>query len=445
MIAKLMAQLGLDAKPFNQGMKNVGRSVKKSGKKMAGDLRGQMAGVFALGFLTKASADAIQFAKDVKTFSHQIGLTTDQFQQMDYLFKTVGADTNDVTDAFGTLTDKMHDAMSGSAGVKEDFKLLGLEADKMKGKTPWEAFMLFADAAKNTDDKSRVLTATIRTFGDDLGRRVLPLISEGSEALKGMAEASGEFAISEEALSSLDIAAKKLDAFSASNRQWFGDFLGNLVDFGHGFIGTVQTVFVAPLSGLFTGLFSLLDDNTTFGEAFKAGFKDVADSAQKERRRYEEMTKKGGGDPAEKFLGQGMDFELEKQIKTLEEQVKKRKEQLDFAKLTTTEQKEQLKLQKQQAEAEAKKLRATGKPEDKKKALELDVKAMDAAQKLNKSSSAKTGGGRSLSSAQQIGALVRSPQGLVNLAKQQLAVQKGIEANTKKAATGQTGENIYPT
>ena len=70
---------------------------------------------------------------------------------------------------------------------------------------------------------------------------------------------------------------------------------------------------------------------------------------------------------------------------------------------------------------------------------------MDAAQKLNKSSSAKTGGGRSLSSAQQIGALVRSPQGLVNLAKQQLAVQKGIEANTKKAATGQTGENIYPT
>ena len=111
MVAKLMAQLGLDSRPFDQGMKGGSKSAKKTGRKIAGDLRGQLAGVFAAGFLTKASADALQFAKDVKTFSHQIGLTTDQFQQMDFLFKQMGADTNDVTDAFGTLTDKMQDAI----------------------------------------------------------------------------------------------------------------------------------------------------------------------------------------------------------------------------------------------------------------------------------------------------------------------------------------------
>lgn len=443
MVAKLMAQLGLDSRPFDQGMKGVSKSAKKTGRKIAGDLRGQLAGVFAAGFLTKASGDALQFAKDVKTFSHQIGLTTDQFQQMDFLFKQMGADTNDVTDAFATLTDKMQDAMSGAAGVQEDFRLIGLESDKMKGKTPFEAMMLFADAAANTDDKSRVLTATIRTFGDDLGRRVLPLISQGSEELQKMATAAGDFSISEESINSLEVASKKLDAFSASNREWFGEFLGNLVGFASGFVNTFKALIIAPIGGLITGVAALFTDGVTFGEAFSDEYNKIVDSAKKAEKQFDEATKSSGMDPAEKFLGQGIDFELEKQIKTLEEQVKKRKEQLDFAKLTTAEQKKQLELQKKEAEEEAKALRETGKPEDKKKALELEMKALDAAAKLSKSSAAKSST-RSLTSAQQIGALVRSPQGLVNLARQQLTVQKKIEENTgAKVAAGAT-DTIYP-
>jgi hypothetical protein len=67
---------------------------------------------------------------------------------------------------------------------------------------------------------------------------------------------------------------------------------------------------------------------------------------------------------------------------------------------------------------------------------------MEAAQKLSKSSAAKAST-RSLTSAQQIGALVRSPQGLVNLARQQLAVQKQIEENTKEKVAAAT-DTIYP-
>jgi hypothetical protein len=442
MLAKLMAQLGLDAKPFEQGMKGVGKSVKKSGRKWAGDLRGQLAATFAAGVFLKASKDALQFAKDTKHMSQAIGLTTDQFQQMDYLFKQMGADTNDVTDAFGTLTDKMQDAMGGAAGVKEDFKLVGLEADKMKGKTPWEAFMLFADAAKNTEDKSRVLTSTIRTFGDDLGRRVLPLVSQGSEALREMANAANEFSISEESINALEVASKKMDALMAGQRSWFGEFLGNLTNFAHGVV-TVIKLMVAPIEALIVGLGALLPgSNVSFKEAFVGQYKEALDEINKADKQFQDATSKGAGDPAAKFLGQGIDFELEKQIKTLEEQVKKRKEQLDFAKLTTAEQRKQLAMTKEQAEEEAKALRETGKPEDKKKALELEMKAMEAAQKLSKSSAAKAST-RSLTSAQQIGALVRSPQGLVNLARQQLAVQKQIEENTKEKVAAAT-DTIYP-
>ncbi len=450
MLAQLVAKLGLDARPFNQGMNKVSGSMKKSGKKMASSLKGQLAGVFALGFLTKASAEALQFAKDVKTFSHQIGLTTEEFQKMDYLFKTVGADTNDVVDAFGTLVDKMHDAISGSEGVREDFRLIGLESGKMKNLTAMEALYAFADAAAKTDDKSRVLTSTIRTFGDDLGRRVLPLISQGSEALREMAAAGADFAISEEALNTLDDAAKKLAAFKAANRSWFGEFLGNLASFADGVVLVVKGAIVAPINGLITGIGALIANVSNWNwdvgvmESVGGGMKDIWDDMEKGRKAREALLN-NKIDPEGKFIGQGLDFKMEAEIKALEKQVQKRKEALDFAKLTTAEQQAQLKLQKEQAEAEIKGLRETGKPEDKKKALELEMKAMEAAGKLAKGTG--TGGAaasRSLTSAQQIGAMVRSPKGLLNLARQQLVQQKEIAANTKKSAQGSAGNSIYP-
>ena len=450
MLAQLVAKLGLDARPFNQGMNKVSGSMKKSGKKMASSLKGQLAGVFALGFLTKASAEALQFAKDVKTFSHQIGLTTEEFQKMDYLFKTVGADTNDVVDAFGTLVDKMHDAISGSEGVREDFRLIGLESDKMKNLTAMEALYAYADAAAKTDDKSRVLTSTIRTFGDDLGRRVLPLISQGSEALREMAAAGADFAISENALNTLDDAAKKLEAFKAANRSWFGEFLGNMANFADGVVTVVRGAIVAPINGLITGIGALIANVSNWNwdvgvmESVGGGMKEVWDDMEKGRKAREAILN-NKKDPEGKFIGQGLDFKMEAEIKALEKQVQKRKEALDYAKLTTAEQQAQLKLQKEQAEAEIKGLRETGKPEDKKKALELEMKAMEAAGKLAKGTG--TGGAaasRSLTSAQQIGAMVRSPKGLLNLARQQLVQQKEIAANTKKSAQGSAGNSIYP-
>ena len=450
MLAQLVAKLGLDARPFNQGMNKVSGSMKKSGKKMASSLKGQLAGVFALGFLTKASAEALQFAKDVKTFSHQIGLTTEEFQKMDYLFKTVGADTNDVVDAFGTLVDKMHDAISGSEGVREDFRLIGLESDKMKNLTAMEALYAYADAAAKTDDKSRVLTSTIRTFGDDLGRRVLPLISQGSEALREMAAAGADFAISENALNTLDDAAKKLEAFKAANRSWFGEFLGNMANFADGVVTVVRGAIVAPINGLIKGIGALIANVSNWNwdvgvmESVGGGMKDIWDDMEKGRKAREALLN-NKIDPEGKFIGQGLDFKMEAEIKALEKQVQKRKEALDYAKLTTAEQQAQLKLQKEQAEAEIKGLRETGKPEDKKKALELEMKAMEAAGKLAKGTG--TGGAaasRSLTSAQQIGAMVRSPKGLLNLARQQLVQQKEIAANTKKSAQGSAGNSIYP-
>jgi len=451
MLAQLIAKLGLDARPFNQGMNKVSGSMKKSGKKMASSLKGQLAGVFALGFLIKASSEALQFAKDVKTFSHQIGLTTEEFQKMDYLFKTVGADTNDVVDAFGTLVDKMHDAISGSEGVREDFRLIGFESDKMKNLTAMEALYAYADACARTTDKSQVLTTTLRTFGDDLGRRVLPLVRDGAEALREMAAAGADFAISEDALNTLDNATKRLEAFKAANRSWFGEFLGGLVGLADGIVMVVKGAIVAPIYGLIAGIGQLMknvrDWKTRWGfegvsGAAGAGMKKVWADMEKGRKAKEAILK-NKLDPEGKFIGQGLDFKMEAEIKALEKQVQKRKEALDFAKLTTAEQQAQLKLQKEQAEAEIKGLRETGKPEDKKKALELEMKAMDAASKLAKGAGGAAAS-RSLTSAQQIGAMVRSPQGLINLARQQLVQQKEIAANTKKTAQGSAGDSIYP-
>lgn len=98
-------------------------------------------------------------------------------------FRDVGLDTDDVADALGTLADRSQDAVDGMQSMTDDFKLVGLSVDDLRGKNPEQLFNTMARAVANTEDPTRRTAAVVRTFGDDLGRKLMPLLMEGPAAL----------------------------------------------------------------------------------------------------------------------------------------------------------------------------------------------------------------------------------------------------------------------
>ena len=131
---------------------------------------------------------ALQASLNIERQANTLGLTAEQFQRIAFAFRQFGADEADVSDVFITLTDRADDAKSGMQSFIDDFKLIGVEVDDLRGKNPQQLFTLFADAIGQAGSRNQQLTAAARILGDDLARRILPLIRNGAGAVRALGE-----------------------------------------------------------------------------------------------------------------------------------------------------------------------------------------------------------------------------------------------------------------
>lgn len=134
----------------------------------------------ALAALTVSSVRAV---RDQQRLADGLGETLQTVQELDYTFRALGADENDLADALSTIADRAEDAKGGMQSFIDDFKLIGIAVDDLRGKSPAELFDLLIEKSGQTTDANKRVTASVRLFGDDLGRRLIPLMAEGSTGL----------------------------------------------------------------------------------------------------------------------------------------------------------------------------------------------------------------------------------------------------------------------
>lgn len=194
-MSNLKATLAFDGKAFEAGMRKAQNLTKKASKNMAASLKGAVAGVLSVGFLTQKAREVGEFARQVEALAPSLGMTTDQLQEWEYVFARAGLEIDDVADAMATITDRASDAESGMTSMLDDFKLVGITVDDLKGKNPQQLFELFADAVANTEDKNAALASIVRTLGDDLGRKLAPMLLLGKEGLAAMRKEAQELGI----------------------------------------------------------------------------------------------------------------------------------------------------------------------------------------------------------------------------------------------------------
>ena len=137
----------------------------------------------ALSALTIASASTVRAQARL---AEGLGETVQTVQELGFAFRRFGADEEDVGDALATIADRAEDAKGGMQSFIDDFALVGVTVDDLRNRRPSEIFEAFVAGASQVDDANKRAAAAVRIFGDDLGRKLLPILTRGTGALEDL-------------------------------------------------------------------------------------------------------------------------------------------------------------------------------------------------------------------------------------------------------------------
>lgn len=140
-------------------------------------------GAAGAAIITAAVNQSSQAVTQQTRLARSLGTTNKEVAGLTSAFKAYGLQQEDVSDAINSITDRAQDAASGMESMADDFKLVGMGADDLRGKQPAELFRTFAESIRNTEDPAKRTAAAVRILGDDVGRKLLPLLMEGEQGI----------------------------------------------------------------------------------------------------------------------------------------------------------------------------------------------------------------------------------------------------------------------
>lgn len=125
-----------------------------------------------------------EWSEEIVRNSDALGMSTDKYQELHFAFKNLGASTDDMMDAFSTLTDRALDAAEGSKTYVDEFERIGISVDDLKGKRPDQLFDMYVEATVEAEDRTAAVATAVRLFGDDLGRRIVPALTTSADSFR---------------------------------------------------------------------------------------------------------------------------------------------------------------------------------------------------------------------------------------------------------------------
>lgn len=433
MAVSVKAILGFDGRAFEAGIKRARTSLNSLAK---GAMKSQVAQSLSIGYISSQMKQVGDFAKQIKSLAPALGMTTDELQQWEYVFARSGLSIDDVADAFATLADRTEDALVGTESMIEDFRLIGITVDQLKGKNPVQLFELFADGVQRTTDRNRALTAIVRNLGDDLGRKLAPMLLKGSEGLREMREEAQDLGIIMEGESINKVAERmaELQITSMRLRSVWGDITSIFSKLMTSFSDGIQYLNIFNnIAGALGGQVGYFESNykregvlKAFLNSFEAGNEgwrkvdqELVEKIGKRELAFEKRRKdaeKGKGTPTRKGEGINDSIELEKARDAYNKKVDDHNfKQMSHEKKVTT-------LLKQREEIQKRMLAASGKEYFNLAGQSLDLLLQ--AQALAASRVASGTRSQGLTASQSVGAFVSRSNPLIGIARKQLITQE---------------------
>ena len=215
---------------------DFGEAAKTAGAVAAAAMAAVTAAVIsvatALGDMIKETAE---YGDEVDKMSQKLGLSTDAYQEWDYVLSLAGTEMSSMSTGLKTLTNKLDDAKNGSEKAQAMFQQLGLSLEDIQDMSREEAFEAVIYGFQDMADSTERAALANDLFGKS-GQELAPLFNQTREETEAQIQAARDYGMvmSEDAVQA---SADFQDSLETMNRTMNG-FKRNLVS---GFLPSVST------------------------------------------------------------------------------------------------------------------------------------------------------------------------------------------------------------
>ena len=142
-------------------------------------------GVAGLGKLVN---DTLELGDMLQKLSVTSGVSVEMLDKLRISSQLAGTDFKALQRAFPVLAKNMQDASDGVGTAKEAFERIGFSATDSSGKLKSmdQAILEISDLMRKTKDDTLNLANANEIFGGGVGRKLVPLLKEGSEAIMSL-------------------------------------------------------------------------------------------------------------------------------------------------------------------------------------------------------------------------------------------------------------------
>jgi len=168
-------------KILNTNFSGVFNIAKKGGLILAGM---GAAGGTALIAMTKSAANA---GDEYQKMSQRVGVSVEALSSLSHAAELSGATISTVETSLKLLSKRMLDADQGLAEAKRSFEELGISVTNSGGslRAADQVMLEIADSMKTMEDRTKATALAQELFGRS-GTELLPMLSQGSEAIREM-------------------------------------------------------------------------------------------------------------------------------------------------------------------------------------------------------------------------------------------------------------------
>jgi TP901 family phage tail tape measure protein len=127
----------------------------------------------------------IDLGDELDKTSQQIGLTVQQLESLRFSANLAGIESGEFANALGQLQRRADDAAHGGSESAEAFQRLGIDLNNAQGelRSADDLLLSVADSMQNLDNSSERTALAMQLMGRQ-GRRMLPMLINGSEAIR---------------------------------------------------------------------------------------------------------------------------------------------------------------------------------------------------------------------------------------------------------------------
>lgn len=239
---KVAIRLGMDgALEVKQGLRDVGEiGNREMGKLAQGaqvaqrafSLLGPVLAGISVGALAAFTKNAIDAVGGLGELADQVGVSTDALQALSLASTQAGISGEELQRGLAALTRKIADAAAGEQAAEQAFARLGIAFRNTEGQArPTEAVLVdIAEKLKDLENPAERAAVVTSMFGDRIGQKLIPLLSQGREGLVAMTAEALRFGTiaSPELIAKADEAADKVAALTASFRAFANNMIANV-------------------------------------------------------------------------------------------------------------------------------------------------------------------------------------------------------------------------